>query len=126
MTYKIPKIPWIPMIFNLRDSIMDSGIPFSNAKKEKKSVRKHKRPKTPSKPKPKKKSLTRQRRKSKDKSKNKSKHKRCPCGIHTYTGHELTPRGFGRCEECIPDHVVLVGKDNHLYKNKESTWIKVI
>tara|TARA_Y100000389_G_C16973898_1_gene276987 strand:+ start:79 stop:417 length:339 start_codon:yes stop_codon:yes gene_type:complete len=112
---------------------MDSGIPFSNAKKEKKSVRKHKRPKTPSKPKPKRKSLTRQRRKSKDKkdkskdkSKNKSKHKRCPCGIHTYTGHELTPRGFGRCEECIPDHVVLVGKDNHLYKNKESTWIKVI
>jgi hypothetical protein len=108
---------------------MDPGIPFSNAKKDKKSVRKHKRPKTPSKPKPKRKSLTRQRRKSKDKkdkSKHKSKDKKCPCGIHTYTGLELTPRGFGRCEECIPDHVVLVGKDNHLYQNKKSTWIRVI
>ena len=46
----------------------------------------------------------------------------CQCGTHNYTGLEPTPRGLGNCEECIPLHVVLRGKDGQLYENKGNMW----
>lgn len=56
-------------------------------------------------------------------SKGVSSHKKaCQCGTHHYTGSEPTPRGLGNCEECVPLHVVLRGKDGQLYENKGNTW----
>ena len=46
----------------------------------------------------------------------------CQCGTHHYTGSEPTPRGLGNCEECIPLHVVLRGKDGQLYENRGNMW----
>ena len=46
----------------------------------------------------------------------------CQCGTHNYTGLEPTPRGLGNCEECIPLHVVLRGKDGQLYENRGNMW----
>ena len=51
-----------------------------------------------------------------------SQKKACQCGTHHYTGSEPTPRGLGNCEECVPLHVVLRGKDGQLYENKGNTW----
>tara|TARA_B100001093_G_scaffold514467_1_gene588551 strand:- start:1432 stop:1773 length:342 start_codon:yes stop_codon:yes gene_type:complete len=51
-----------------------------------------------------------------------SKEKPCQCGTHRYKGTEPTPRGLGKCEECIPLHVILRGKDGQLYENKGNTW----
>ena len=59
-------------------------------------------------------------------SKNKkSKGRICGCGTHKYTGQESSPRGLGKCEECIPLHVMLRGKDGDLYANKGNRWIKL-
>lgn len=59
-------------------------------------------------------------------SKNKkSKGRICGCGTHKYTGQESSPRGLGKCEECIPLHVMLRGKDGDLYENKGNRWIKL-
>ena len=73
-------------------------------------------------------SLSRKRRTSKEKlTKPKlTKPKHCGCGSHTYTGKEMTPRGLGKCEECIPENVVLRGVDETLYRNKEGTWTKIL
>ena len=53
------------------------------------------------------------------------KDKVCGCGTHKYTGKESSPRGLGKCEECIPLNVMLRGKDGDLYENKGNTWIKL-
>lgn len=53
------------------------------------------------------------------------KEKVCGCGTHKYTGKESSPRGLGQCEECIPLHVMLRGKDGDLYENKGHQWIKL-
>lgn len=81
-------------------------------KKPKKNTRK-KRPKR---------SLTRKRRTSKEKI---ERPKNCSCGFHKYTGQELTPRGLGRCEECIPENVILRGKDDELYRNEGGKWVRI-
>ena len=52
----------------------------------------------------------------------KSKDHACQCGTHRFTGSEPTPRGLGNCEECVPLHVVLRGKDGQLYENRGNTW----
>ena len=51
--------------------------------------------------------------------------KQCKCGSHKYTGKEETPRGLGKCEECIPLNVVMQGKDGKLYENRKGGWHKV-
>ena len=51
--------------------------------------------------------------------------KKCKCGSHKYTGHEETPRGLGKCEECLPLNVVLKGKDGKLYENRKEGWHKL-
>ena len=48
---------------------------------------------------------------------------KCKCGSHYYTGKEHTPRGLGKCEECIPSNVIMKGKDGSLYENKNNQWI---
>jgi hypothetical protein len=51
--------------------------------------------------------------------------KKCKCGSHKYTGNEETPRGLGKCEECLPFNVVLKGKDGKLYENRKEGWHKL-
>lgn len=51
--------------------------------------------------------------------------KNCRCGSHKYTGNEETPRGLGKCEECLPLNVVLKGKDGKLYENRKKGWFKL-
>ena len=87
------------------------GIPFS-AMKKKKTRRRRKPSKT-------------SRRRKKRTRKIKTKTKTCQCGSNTYTGQEETPRGIGKCEECIPLNVMIKGKDGNLYENKKEGWVKV-
>lgn len=51
--------------------------------------------------------------------------KKCKCGSHKYTGNEETPRGLGKCEECLPLNIVLKGKDGKLYENRKEGWYKL-
>ena len=107
------------------------AIPFSalDDKPRKKQTKK----KTPPKRRKKKRSVspsrmhrkvTRKLKRSKKQSK-KLKHRNCKCGSHKYTGKEETPRGLGKCEECIPLNVVLKGKDGKLYENRKGGWYKL-
>ena len=59
------------------------------------------------------------------KGKGKGKKNKCACGTHTYTGGEVSPTGIGKCSECIPLNVVMKGKDNALYENTSTGWIKI-
>ena len=120
------------------DSMCQKGgkIPFSSLRKgaakhkkdtkdtketKDKSLKKKPRPKNTRKKRPKR-SLTRKRRTSQEKI---ERPKNCSCGFHKYTGKELTPRGLGRCEECIPKNVILIGKDGELYRNEGNKWARV-
>ena len=62
------------------------------------------------------------KRKTKRMKKLTSKLNRCHCGTNKYTGKEITPRGLGFCEECIPLNVVIQGKDKKLYENTKQGW----
>jgi len=95
------------------------GVPFSALKKKGKNKTK-KKPKRPKRPK-----RSKKPKKPKRSTKKSVKPIKCSCGTHTYTGKEDTPRGFGRCEECIPDNVVLLGTDKKLYKNIRGSWKKI-
>jgi hypothetical protein len=105
-----------------------SGIPFSEFMKQKRKSKKKttvrkKSSRSPSR----KRKVTRRTKKRKRKAKSKTKHKhnkKCKCGSHTYTSKENTPRGLGKCEECIPLNVIMKGKDGYLYENKNHQWIK--
>ena len=69
---------------------------------------------------------SRKKRSRKKRSKRiKKREKVCGCGTHKYTGQESSPRGLGQCEECIPLHVMLRGKDGDLYENKGHQWRKL-
>jgi len=70
---------------------------------------------------------TRRLKRSKKKSRKRKKDKagKCKCGSHTFTGKEETPRGLGKCDECIPLNVVLKGKDGKLYENRKEGWHKL-
>jgi len=107
-----------------------AGIPFSAMRKKGKSKKSKK-----SKNKTRRTSVKRSRRrlkrktkrmaKGKGKAKAKAKTKTCQCGSNTYTGQEDSPKGLGKCGECIPLNVMLKGKDGTLYENKKGGWIKV-
>lgn len=116
------------------------AIPFSAMnqieKKENKTnkTKRTKRKKSPQKPKKQKKrsiSPSRAHRKATKKLKRSKKtkkpknDKKCKCGSHKYTGKEETPRGLGKCEECLPLNVVLKGKDGKLYENRKEGWFKL-
>ena len=110
-----------------RYSQSGSGIPFSAMRK--KSQKKQKKPRKQKKKGPNKsrrlrkikKKMTRKKRQTKRKTKTKT----CQCGSNTYTGQEDSPRGIGKCEECIPLNVMVKGKDGTLYENKKEGWVKV-
>ena len=51
--------------------------------------------------------------------------KNCSCGSHKYKGNEKTPRGLGKCEECLPLNIVSKGKDGKLYENRKDGWFKL-
>ena len=109
---------------NLNKQHGGSGIPFSEFMKQKrKSKRKTNIRKKSSRSPSRKKKVTR-RTKKRIVSRNSNKKKRCKCGTHTYTGKENTPRGLGKCEECIPLNVIIKGKDGFLYENKNYHWIQ--
>ena len=106
---------------NLNKQHGGSGIPFSEFMKQKrKSKRKTTVRKKSSRSPSRKRKVTRRTKKRKLSKKK----KRCKCGTHTYTGKEDTPRGLGKCEECIPLNVIIKGKDGFLYENKNYHWIK--
>ena len=116
------------------------AIPFSALnepdKKENKTKKNKKTKKKMSPPKPKKhnkrsispsrihRKVTKKLKRSK-KTKRPKSDKKCKCGSHKYTGHEETPRGLGKCEECLPLNVVLKGKDGKLYENRKMGWHKL-
>ena len=69
--------------------------------------------------------LKRKTKRKKAKAKRKTKRdKTCQCGSNTYTGLEDSPKGLGKCGECIPLNVMLKGKDGTLYENKKEGWVK--
>ena len=120
---------------NLLEKQYGGGIPFSalkskSKKKTKKSSRKKKLKKTLKK---KKGSISPGRahrkvtKKTKRSKKNtiQKKSKKCGCGSHKYTGKEETPSGLGKCSKCIPVNVVMKGKDNHLYENTSTGWVRI-
>jgi len=113
------------------------AIPFSalnEPDKKENKTKKAKRKKSPQKPKRHKKrsiSPSRAHRKVTKKLKRSKQTKRpkgdkkCKCGSHKYIGNEETPRGLGKCEECLPLNVVLKGKDGKLYENRKDGWFKL-
>lgn len=102
------------------------AIPFSalsgGKRSPKKSSKKKKRSISPSRARRK---VTKKTRRTKKKTKQKGKIKKCSCGTKKYTGKEETPRGFGKCEECVPLNVVLRGTDGNLYENRKGGWFKL-
>ena len=113
------------------------AIPFSamnNIDKKDNKTKKAKRKKRPRKAKKHKKrsispsrahrKVTKKLKRSK-KTKRPKSDKKCKCGSHKYTGNEETPRGLGKCEECLPLNVVLKGKDGKLYENRKEGWFKL-
>ena len=81
------------------------GIPFSAMRSRKKS-QKHRKPK----------------RHTKKQTKKQTKTNVCECGSHTYETSDPTPRGLGKCEECVPSDIVLKGRDKKLYVNRNQQW----
>ena len=69
--------------------------------------------------------VTKKTRRTKKKTVQKKKQRKCSCGSKTYTGEEKTPRGFGKCEECVPLKIVLRGTDDKLYENRKAGWFKL-
>ena len=113
------------------------AIPFSalnEPDKKENKTKKAKRKKSPQKPKRHRKrsispsrahrKVTKKLKRSK-KTKRPKSDKKCKCGSHKYTGNEETPRGLGKCEECLPLNVVLKGKDGKLYENRKEGWFKL-
>ena len=68
--------------------------------------------------------VTKKTKRSKKKTVQK-KSKKCSCGSHKYTGVEESPNGLGKCSECLPLNVVMKGKDNHLYENTPTGWVRI-
>jgi len=102
-----------------------AGVSFSKMKRsmKKKKSNTHAKTNKDSREKHKHKHKHKQTRKKINRKQGVSSHtKACQCGTHNYTGSEPTPRGLGNCEECIPLHVVLRGKDGQLYENKGTVW----
>ena len=110
----------------LQEQYGGGGIPFSKLRKKKRSrrvSRKTRRNKRRS-IRRLRKSNRRSNRRKKDKTKKHSK-KHCKCGTHHYSSKEITPRGLGHCEECIPLNVILKGKDGKYYRNETKGWIQI-
>lgn len=87
------------------------GIPFSamrSRKKSQKHTQKHRKPK--------------RHTKKKKQTKKQTKTNVCECGSHTYETSDPTPRGLGKCEECVPSDIVLKGRDKKLYVNRNQQW----
>ena len=109
-------------------SQIEAGIPFSAMrKKSQKKKKKQKKGSTKKSRRLKIKKLPRDKRKTKQRMQKakQRKVKTCQCGSNTYTGQEDSPRGLGKCEECIPLNVMIKGKDGTLYENKKEGWVKV-
>jgi hypothetical protein len=97
-----------------------SGIPFSAMRKKSRKKQKKKGPNKSRRLRKIKKKMTRRKRQTKRKTRTNT----CQCGSNTYTGKEDSPRGLGKCEECIPLNVMIKGKDGTLYENKKEGWVK--
>ena len=77
---------------------------------------------------------TRRRKKSSKKRKkknsfNKSKKikelkNKCKCNV-TEGNNMNNPNALGYCSNCIPEGVMIKGKDGKIYRNKKKEWIKI-
>ena len=104
-------------------SKMKRSMDKTRAQTEEKKKRKQRRVPKSSRQKTRRQKTRRPRAQGSKKNKTVSLHQNaCQCGTHHYTGSEPTPRGLGNCEECIPLHVVLRGKDGQLYENRGNMW----
>ena len=120
---------------NQLDKQYGGAIPFSAMEEKKNKKTKKKSPiKKKHKKKYKKRSIsparirrkiTKKLKRSKKKTIREKQGKPCNCGSSNYTGKEVTPRGLGKCEECIPLNVVMKGKDGKLYENRKRGWYKL-
>jgi len=71
---------------------------------------------------------TSKRRNSRKKTLNKGsllKYKnKCKCNV-TQGDNMNNPNALGYCANCIPEGVMLKGKDGKIYRNKKKEWIKI-
>ena len=103
------------------------SIPFDVLAKEQEKERKENK-------KNKKRVNTRRRKKSSKKRKkknsfNKSKKikelkNKCKCNV-TKGNNMNNPNALGYCSNCIPEGVMIKGKDGKIYRNKKKEWIKI-
>lgn len=68
-------------------------------------------------------------RRKKKPSKNKSKcESNCKCDsrCNVTDGNNMNnPNALGYCSYCVPDGVMIKGKDGQIYRNKKKEWIKI-
>ena len=49
---------------------------------------------------------------------------KCKCNV-TEGNNMNNPNALGYCSECIPEGVMIKGKDGKIYRNKKKEWIKI-
>jgi hypothetical protein len=71
---------------------------------------------------------TSKRRNSRKKTLNKGSllkyKKKCKCNV-TQGDNMNNPNALGYCSNCIPEGVMIKGKDGKIYRNKKKEWIKI-
>ena len=64
-------------------------------------------------------------RRKKKPSKNKSRcDSSCKCNV-TDGNNMNNPNALGYCSNCVPEGVMIKGKDGQIYRNKKKEWIKI-
>lgn len=66
-------------------------------------------------------------RRKKKPSKNKSKcDSSCDSRCNVTDGNNMNnPNALGYCSNCVPEGVMIKGKDGQIYRNKKKEWIKI-
>ena len=103
------------------------SIPFKVLAKEQEKERKElmKGKKSKKRNKRKKANTRRKKKPSKNKSKCDSKcDSNCKCNV-TDGNNMNNPNALGYCSNCVPEGVMIKGKDGNIYRNKKKEWIKI-
>ena len=105
------------------------SIPFEvlakEQEKEKKENKKNKIKKKVNTRRKKKSSKKRKKKNSFNKSmKIKELKNKCKCNV-TEGNNMNNPNALGYCSNCIPEGVMIKGKDGKIYRNKKKEWIKI-
>ena len=103
------------------------SIPFKVLAKEQEKERKElmKDSKSKKRNKRKKANTRRKKKPSKNKSKCDSSCK-CDSRCNVTDGNNMNnPNALGYCSNCVPEGVMIKGKDGQIYRNKNKEWIKI-